>query len=205
MESQASTWSAVSYDWKHDCEMRLVHVGAQDTVRGTFLNGTLQAIRTLGGEPLEKECLAACGHERFVEGFSYSISVHLRMISTAMPELMVRCGSSERVLRYFGRRAAMDFLASPAGRMMLTLAKRDPKQLLSSLPSAYKASVSYGEKSIEWTGPKSGRVVLKREFLPHAFHAGMVELLLEVVGASRAKVFGRQTGRLDSVCEFSWE
>ncbi|MGZ3459559.1 MAG: TIGR02265 family protein, partial [Archangium sp.] len=183
-----STRSANSYDWKHDCEMRLVHVGPQDTVRGLFLNGTLETIRLLGGEQVAKDCLEACGQERFVDVFSYSIGLQLRMISVAMPSLMTRVGSCELVLWQLGRRAAMDFLQSTAGKMLLTLARKEPKRLVNSLPSAYKASVSYGTQQVEWSGPKSGRVIMKREFMPHAFHSGMVEMLLEMAGATGVKV-----------------
>ncbi|WP_158502124.1 TIGR02265 family protein [Vitiosangium sp. GDMCC 1.1324] len=184
--------------------MRLVHVGPQDTARGSLLNGTLEAIRSLGGEDVARHCREASGQERFVDVFSYSISMQLRMVSTAMPLLLTRCGSSEQVLRHFGRHAGMDFLASPAGKMMLTLARKDPKRLMNSLPAAYKSWVNYGTQSVEWTGPTSGRLLLKREFMPHAFHSGLVELLLEMAGANRVRVNGRQTGRLDSQCEFSW-
>lgn len=194
------------YDWKHDCEMRMVHIGPQDTARGLFLNGTLESIRLLGGDRLAKNCRDACGQERFENFFNYSISMQLRMLSLAIPALMTRWGSCDMVLRQLGRRSAMDFLESSAGKMMLTLAQKDPKRMLNSIPSLYRASVSYGTQSVEWTGPKSGRVILKREFMPHAFHEGLVDLLLEMAGASGVRrVKSRQTGRLDIECEFSWE
>lgn len=204
MNSVAAVWYEGAYDWHQDWHQRVNQSSPGDTARGLFFNGTLDAVRTLGGEELMRRCLDACGQDRFVDFFNYPISMQLRIISTAMETLEKRYGSADEALRHLGRRSAQDFLESTAGRMMVRLAGGDPKRLLSSIPSAYRVSMSYGQHSIQWTGPRSGRLVMKREFMPHPVHAGVVSALLDVAGAREVKVVSRQTGPLDSECEFTW-
>lgn len=205
MESVESSWNQASYDWEHDCGMRQAQCTPQDTARGMFLNGMLESIRKLAGDAVAKRCLEASGQERLVDFFSYPASLQLQFLSVAMPALVMRCGSYEMALRQLGRNSVMDFLGTTAGKMLLTLARKDPKRLVDSLPSAHKVSVSFGTQVVEWMGPKQGRVILKREFMPHAYHAGVVEMLLELGGATRVAVRSWQTGRLDSEVTFTWD
>jgi uncharacterized protein (TIGR02265 family) len=170
-----------------------------------FLNGMLKAIRTLAGEDVAKRCLEASGHERLVDVFNYPATLQLKFLSIAMPALLARCASYDMAMRQLGRHAVMDFLGTTAGKMLLTLARKDPKRLVESLPSAHKVSVNFGTQVVEWLGPKQGRVILKREFMPHAYHAGVVEMLLELGGATKVGVRSAQTGRLDSEVTFTWE
>lgn len=204
MNNVAVVWYEGAYDWHQDWQQRLSQAEPSDTARGLFFNGVLDAVRTLGGEELVRRCVEACGQERFLDFFNYPISMQLRIISAAMQTLEKRYGCAEAALRQLGRRSALDFLESAAGKMMMRLASSTPKQLLASLPSAYRVSLSYGQHSIVWTGPTSGRLVMKREFMPHPVHAGVVATLLEAGGAREVKVKSHQTGPLDCECEFSW-
>jgi uncharacterized protein (TIGR02265 family) len=204
MNSVAAVWYEGTYDWNQDWQHRQNLASPGDTARGLFINGLLDAVRTLGGEELVKRCLDACGQDRFVATFSYPITLQMRIISVAMSTLEKRYGAPEGALRQLGRRSALDFMESTAGKMMMRLAGSDPKRLLASLPSAYRVSMSYGEHTLVWTGPRSGRLVMKREFMPHPVHAGVVATLLEAGGAREVRVWGRQTGPLDCECDFSW-
>ncbi len=46
--------------------------------------------------------------------------------------------------------------------------------------------------------------LFKREFMPHAYYAGMVEMLLELGGATMVGVRSRQMGRVDCEITFTW-
>jgi uncharacterized protein (TIGR02265 family) len=205
MQSVEFSWTQAPFDWQHDYGTRMSQCTPQDTVRGMFLNGLLKSIRALGGEAVAKRCLEASGHEQLVDAFNYPAALPLQFLTVAMPSLLARCGSYDAAMRQLGRNAIMDFLGTTAGKMLLTLSRKDPKRLVESLPSAHKASMSYGAQVIDWMGPKHGRVILKREFMPHAYYAGMVETLLELGGATLVGVRSWQTSRLDSEVTFTWE
>jgi uncharacterized protein (TIGR02265 family) len=205
MGSVAAVRDEAPYDWQRDFQWRLSQARPEDTARGLFFNGTLEAIRSLGGEAVVAECLAVSGQERFVDFFSYPMRVHLLIVATALRELRLDPEGTGATLRQLGRRAGLDFLASAAGRVMMVLSKRDRRALLSSLPSAYGVSVSFGEQSVVWTGPRSGRFVLKRDFMPVFFHEGVLEAVLERSGARGVEVRGGWMDGLDSECEFSWQ
>lgn len=204
MESAQVSWNQAPIDWQHDCGMRMSHCTPQDTARGMFLNGMLKSIRALAGDAVAKQCLEASGHEQLVDAFNYPATLQLQFLSIAMPTLLARCASHDHAMRKLGRDAVMDFLGTTAGRMLLTLSGKDPKRLVESMPSARKASVSFGAQVIEWIGPNQGRVIFKREFMPHAYYAGMVEMLLELGGATMVGVRSRQTGRVDCEITFTW-
>lgn len=205
MESVESSWNQASYDWEHDCGMRKNQCTPQDTARGMFLNGMLESIRKLAGDAVAKRCLETSGHERLVDVFSYPAALQLQFLVVAMPALLRRCGSYELALRQLGRDSVMDFLGTTAGKMLMTLARKDPKRLVDSVPSTRKASVSFGTQVVEWLGPKHGRILIKRDFMPHAYYAGVVETLLELGGANMVGVRSWQTGQLDSEVTFTWE
>lgn len=206
MNSTAAVWyeGTYTYNWNHDWNLRMNLATPGDTARGLFFNSTLEAIRVLGGEELVKRCLESCGQERFIDFFTYPVSLQLRIISTAMQALQKRYGSPEGALRHLGRCLSMGFLGSSAGQMLVKLAAGDPKRLLEGLSSAYRVSLSYGQHSVRWTGPRSGCFLMRKEFMPHPVHEGVLATLLEVGGAREVKVWGRPLGPLDAECEFTW-
>jgi uncharacterized protein (TIGR02265 family) len=92
-----------------------------------------------------------------------------------------------------------------AGRTAVLLAGGSVKRLLGQLPASYRAAVSYGERTLTWTGDTSGHFVIKHDFMPHAYHEGILQGALESAGARNIQVRGRSTGPLDSEYDFSWE
>ena len=90
MNSVAVVCYEGAYDWHQDWQQRLSHAAPSDTARGLFFNGVLDAVRTFGGEALVKRCLEACGQERFLDFYSYPVSMQLRIISAAMQTLEKR-------------------------------------------------------------------------------------------------------------------
>jgi uncharacterized protein (TIGR02265 family) len=191
-------------DWKADLERRSRLATPGDTARGLFFSGMLSSIEALGDEALAKRCLEASGQTQFIEFFSYPISLYLQMVSCALQLLEKRYGSGEEALRQIGMRATMSFLETAAGRALLLANGASPRQMVAALPATYKVSTTFGERRVEWTGHRSGRLVGKREFLPYPFHEGVLLAMLEATGAQGVQVRGRATSELDCECEFSW-
>jgi uncharacterized protein (TIGR02265 family) len=190
--------------WKADLERRCRLATPADTARGLFFNGMLAGLEALGDEALVKRCLEASGQLRFIDFFSYPIGTYLRMVSCALQTLEQRYGSSEEALRQIGMRATRSYLGTTAGRALLLVGAGSPKRMVDTLPSTYNVSTTFGERRVEWTGQRSGRLVGKREFLPYPFHEGVLLAILEAAGAHGVQVRGRATSELDCECEFSW-
>ena len=205
MGLSARTGWEKSDTWRLELERRMCLSSREDTVRGMFLNGTLEVVREVGGADLARQCLEESGEPRFMDFFNYPVRMHTRMVATAMPALTAAYGDSEEALRQLGQRVAHRFLRQGVGKVMLSLRPLSPRQLQSTLPMAYRTTVSFGEYAVRWTGPRSGRFTLRRDFLPHPFHEGVMRTSLELWGASAVRVSGRQTGGLDSECDFWWQ
>jgi uncharacterized protein (TIGR02265 family) len=188
-----------------DLELRLALTSPSDTARGMFLRTMLEAVRTLGDEELMRRCQAAGGEEKLVDFFIYPITVNLRMVFAAARMLETRCGSRDEALRQLGRRAGECFLASTAGLALQFLARGNTKRLVSNLPSAYRAAVSFGARSVVWTGRTSGRLTMRREFMPYPFQEGMLLGVLEKAHAKGVRVCGHQLSTLESDYDISWE
>jgi uncharacterized protein (TIGR02265 family) len=192
-------------EWVADFERRLSLARPEDTVRGMFFNTALKAIESMGGEALAKRCAQSTGQESYVEFFSYPIELFLRLVLTALPELAERHGGCEEVLRLLGRRSAEVFMNSVAGRALRLLAQGDARRLVGNLPGGFKVAASFGSHEVVWTGPKSGRFTLRRDFMPYPFHEGVLLSLIEQGKSQNAQAKCRSLGPLDCECEFSWE
>ncbi len=176
-----------------------------DTCRGMFFNGVFEAARTLGGEEVREKCHAAAGRKKYVDFFSYPVADFLKTIFTAT-ELLggpVPVGRS-MVMRQLGRRATADFLHSTVGKTMMALAGTDPHRLLASFPSAYRASLSYGDRSVERLGEKQARLMARRDFLPLEYNEGVLSAAMEQTTARDLVVRGRQLAPLEVEYDISW-
>ncbi|HYO59481.1 MAG TPA: DUF2378 family protein [Archangium sp.] len=176
-----------------------------DTARGMFFNGALEVVRKLGGEVVAQRCRAATGERQHIDFFSYPVATFLKLCLTAVQEVGPQLGGCEETLRRIGEQSAKDFLASIAGKTLLLLAGDNVKSILTQIPSGYSAAVSYGERTMMCTQQKSGRFIIKHDFMPHAYHEGILRGVLVTVGARGLQVRGYATGPLDSEYEFSWE
>jgi uncharacterized protein (TIGR02265 family) len=191
--------------WLQDLERRRAFVKPEHTVRGMFFRGMLESFRDLGDETLVRRCMVACGHERFVDFFSYSIEVQTQLLLTALPTLARHYGHGEAALRQVGRRSISDFLGSVTGKAMLMMAHGRPRPMIDHMPTAYRVAVSFGDMKVVWGGPQRGTLSIGLSFLPPPVYAGMLQGVLE---ASRVQTFhtaGRETEGLGVACDFSWE
>jgi uncharacterized protein (TIGR02265 family) len=169
-----------------------------------FFNGLLDAARSLGGEPLRARCLVAAGERRFVDFFSYPIADLLRAVFLVAEELGPTQGGTEAVLRLLGRRATTDFAQSTVGKTMLALAGHDPARVLAAIPNGCRASLSYGERSVEMLGEGHARLLARRDFMPLQYNEGMISAAIELSSARDVRVRGERRGVLDVDYEVRW-
>ncbi|WP_157758393.1 DUF2378 family protein [Cystobacter fuscus] len=182
--------------------MALAH--PTDTCRGMFFNGLLDAARSLGGEPLRARCLAAAGERKFVDFFSYPIADFLRSVFLAAEVLGPTHGGTEAVLHLLGRRATTDFAQSTVGKTLLALAGHDPGRVLAAIPNGCRASLSYGERSLEILEEGHARLLARRDFMPLQYNEGMITAAIELSSARDIQVRGERRGVLDVDYEVRW-
>ncbi|MCK8501438.1 MULTISPECIES: TIGR02265 family protein [Myxococcus] len=187
-----------------ELEQRRLAATEDDQARGMFFRGALHVIAFLGGEGSVARCKGVAGVWEINPFQLYSVSRYLRMVSTAARLLAPRQGGFDEVLERMGAQATVDFLASLFGRELLAESAGSPRLLLESLGDAYRMAVSYGERYPVWTGERSARFIMRRDFMPAAYHEGVLRGALEAVGARDVCVSGRQVALLDSEFELSW-
>ena len=186
-------------------EQLLTLATPMDTCRGLFFNGALEAVRSLGGEAARAKCYAAAGEKKYVDFFSYPVADFLKTIFTAAEVLGGADGEGRaQVLRQLGRRGTADFLHSTVGKTMMALAGTDPQRLLASFPSAYRASLSYGDRSVERLGEKQARLMARRDFLPLEYNEGVLIAALEQSTVRELVVQGRRLAPLDVDYDIRW-
>lgn len=192
-------------DWERALEQMMELATSQDTARGLFLNRTLEAVRSLGDETALARCQAVLGQQRLMDFVNYPVTLLIRLTMAAVRELSARHGSEEQVLRMLGQKAAVGLMSSAVGSAMSTQAGNGAEHIASSLQAIYKVTSNYGERSMEWLGPKHGRLIMRRSFLPMPYHEGAMVEVLERLGARNVRVQGGVLGPLDSEYDFSWE
>lgn len=204
MSSKAVTVVERDFGSKQELERRLALAVPGHTMRGFFFNGALAAVRGLGDDAVRR-CLEAGGETSFTSFFNYPVTAYLRVIYTAAWLLQERHGGFEAAMRHVGYMAAPPFLSSALGKALLSVTQGNPRLLLNSLPTAYRAAVSYGECEVRWTGLRSGLLVTRHDFMLHLIHEGALRALFEVLGTQGVQVSGRQVGTLDNEIAFSWQ
>ncbi|MHB8872525.1 MAG: TIGR02265 family protein [Myxococcaceae bacterium] len=188
-----------------DLSIRVGLATPKDTCKGMFFNGMLVAVGTLAGESARVRCLAETGERKFVDFFNYPITSFLPAAFSAAESLEGSSGGWESAFRRLGRQAVDDFLATAVGKTLLMLAGSDPRRLLSALPSAFKTCVSYGDRAVTYRSAKECTFVVKRDFMPHPYHEGVLLAVIEHIGVRQVKVEGSRTGVLDADYVISWE
>jgi uncharacterized protein (TIGR02265 family) len=185
-------------------EQLLALTTPMDTCRGMFFNGLLETARALGGEDIHAQCFEALGRRKFVDFFSYPVADFLRAIFVLCELIGPRMGGEDAVMRQLGRRGTNDFLQSTVGKTMLALAGTDPHRLVATVPSACRASLSYGERSVRQLGEHRAALYARRDLLPLAYTEGVLTAALERSTARDIQVQGRRLGPLDADYEMHW-
>ena len=192
-------------DLREDLEQRVALATPSDMVRGVYFLGTLDAVRGLVGEAGVRQCLEVGGEARFVEFFNYPVANYLRMNEVAARVMGPECGGWAEAQRRLGRRATVDMMRSAAGRALQLVSRGETRQVVSTLPSAYRAAVNYGERTVAWEGPNRSRVIMRRDFMPCAYHEGVLRAALEGMKARQVEVRGLRMGVLDAEYLITWE
>ena len=205
MFQKASAEAAPPQAAVNDLEDRLSMAAPGDTVKGVLCNSALASASRVLDEGAVKACRAASGERRFIDFFNYSVSSFLRLSFTAAELSRSKLGGLDAAFRTLGKQAVDDFLSTAAGKMLRSVGKDDPHRLLATLPSAYRTALNHGERHILLAS--AGRCVLKmrRDFLPHPYHEGVLSALLSSLGMAGAQVLGRRVGVLDADYEITWD
>jgi uncharacterized protein (TIGR02265 family) len=191
-------------EWEVDFERRIALATPRDTLLGMFFTTQVETVRQLRGEEAARRCQEACAEQRFVPFFNYPVSAYLRLLRLAAGLLESQAGSYDEALRQLGRRATQQFADSPVGKIGQAVAKKNPRLLLNSIPDAYRVSAHFGKRTVEWTGPTSGRLVARGDFLPGIYQEGMVQLALDMAQVQDRRVEARQFATLELEIAFSW-
>lgn len=175
-----------------------------DTVRGMSFHTTLEVLRADLGVEVMEQCLEPLKEKSYKSFFTYPVSEYLRLQYTAAWLLSEKHGGFDNAVRRIGAGIAPGFLGSVVGKAFMLLTKEGPKQLLNNMPVAYRAASSFGEATVHWTGPRSGVLTTKRDFLLYMNHEGGLLGLFRTLGIQDGRVSGRQIGPLDNEVAFSW-
>lgn len=187
-----------------ELEQRRLAATEDDQARGMFFQGALHVIACLGGEGAVARCKGVAGVWEINPFHLYPVSRYLRMVSTAARLLGPGSRGFDEVLLRMGAQASVDFLSSLFGRELLAETTGSPRLLVDAMADAYRMAVSYGERYPLWTGERSARFVMRRDFMPAVYHVGVLRGALEAVGARDVRVRGRQVALLESEYELSW-
>lgn len=189
-----------------DLALRIAAATPSDTCKGMFCNGLFHAVQRARGT-LGMEALKHAAHgQKFVDFFNYPIADFLPMAYLASE--LVGGGATplalEAGVRSLGRQATDDFLGTAVGKTLLMLAGTDPRRLMNSLASGYKTAVSYGTRTVNWKTPTHCVFEMRRDFMPHPYHEGVLLQVLTAVGGKKVQVTGARVGLLDTDYDVTW-
>jgi uncharacterized protein (TIGR02265 family) len=187
-----------------DLEARIAAATPDDTVRGLVFNGAFSVLREFGDEDAAREC-DPLGTGSRTDFFSYPVADYLNLAWAAADRLEGVLRGTDAVFYQIGHRALTNVFSSMLGRTLLTIAAGDMQRLLSQAPSGYRATVSYGERAVDWPAKNHCHMVFKHDFLVPPFHCGVVSAAIEMMGGRNVQAAGRQTGFLEAEYDFKWE
>jgi uncharacterized protein (TIGR02265 family) len=205
ISSQASFDDQSGLGTKEELQRRLSLATPTDTVRGFAINNTLGALRQDLGDEAVAYCMRQVNAKSFHGFFNYPVEDHLRVLYITAWMLSERYGGFENAVRRVAQGLAPEFLSSVVGRTFIALTQQGPKQLIAHVPMAFRATASFGESSVRWTGPRSGVLSTQGDFLLHVSHEGGLMSLFRTLKVQGGWARGRQTGPLSNEIEFAWE
>jgi uncharacterized protein (TIGR02265 family) len=189
---------------RKDFERRIAACQESDTSRGLNFNRLFALVRDHLGDEAARLCDPE-GKGSRTDFFSYPVSSYLKAAWAAADRLEPRLGGVDAVWAELGRRTVHGFLSSVLGRTIFAIAGRDARRIVSAGPAGYRSAVSYGERTVEWRGARSARMVFRRDFMVPAFHRAVILAALEASDARNPRVEARALGLLDSEYDLSWD
>ncbi len=189
---------------RKELQARIAATTPRDTARGLTFNALFDTLE----EHLGRDVAVAIdpehkGHR--TEFFSYPVADFLRISFEGADRLEKKLGSVDEAFRAFGYRTTTNVLGSMMGATMIALAGRNGlRALLGQAVTGYRASVSYGDRKLEWLGPRHARFTFEGDFLVPQYHCGIFLAAVDAVGAKLLKLEGRSVGLLSAVYEIAW-
>ena len=188
-----------------DLAARLAVATPQDTCKGMFFNGVLSATSRLSGPEALEQVKALLPERRYIDFFNYPITTFLPAAFTAATLLQGPGVDFDLAVRHLGEQAIEDFLATPVGRTLVTVSSGEARRLLRSTPTAYKTAVSYGERETVFSSETACVLKVRRDFMPHQYHVGVMHSVLVAIGTPDVNVRGQRLGLLDADYHISWK
>lgn len=188
-----------------DLRARLALATAQDTCKGMFFNGVLSATAALLGSDGVARVQAALPEKKYVDFFNYPITTFLPAAFIAASALQAGHLDFDGAMRKLGEQAIVDFLATPVGRTLVTVSSGESKRLMRAAPTAYKTAVSYGTRETVFVSDTRCLFKVRRDFMPHPYHEGVLTAVLRALGAKEPRVRGERLGLLDADYHLEWQ
>jgi uncharacterized protein (TIGR02265 family) len=190
-------------DVEQQLAVRLAAATPRDRVRGVLFNAAFELVTERAGSAAAAAC-DPLGKGVRREFFTSPVADYLGVVWAAAGVLAAGAGGRGGALHALGDRAARRWLASSPGQTLVAFAGRDPRSLVANAPTGYRSVVTYGTRTVEWIDERRARLHLEREFLPAAFHCGVLAALLEATCGLAPATEGRDTGPLEAECVVAW-
>ncbi len=188
-----------------DVAERLRLATPQDTCKGMFFNGVLSATTTLLGPAAHDLVAAMLPEKKYIDFFNYPIATFLPAAFKAARLIQGPTLEFDAAMRRLGEQAIDDFLATPVGRTLVTVSSGEAKRLLRAAPTAYKTAVSYGTRETVVLSDTACVFKVRRDFMPHHYHEGVLFAVLRAIGTKDVVVQGEKLGLLDADYHLSWK
>lgn len=192
-------------DIARDLTARLGVTNEEDTSRGMFFLGVLDAVRFLGGEEAVARVLDQADEKAdYVPTQPYAFPRFLRLSYAAAWQLAPQVGDFDSAMRQIGTQAMLDFLHSMFARELVQQAGGDPKRLLELMQAGYRMALNFGERTVEWKSSTSARITMTRTLMPVPYTEGILRAALEVTGVQDVQVQGRSLSLVEAVYDIAW-
>lgn len=187
--------------------LRIRAATEKDQLLGIFFDSSLENLeRMLGPAEAKAVRTQALGSRNIVSFFRYPVADLLKLVDAGLQRNKTGLQGYDEAISHFGRAAVNYFFDSQAGKMMSFLSGDEPHRLMASSPSAYKAVTTFGERTYERTGPRTGRLVCQGELLGPAWMKGVVEqaLLKAAKATARVRMEVRNPTGTDFTAHVEW-
>jgi uncharacterized protein (TIGR02265 family) len=186
-----------------DLAARLAAANKDDTVRGIAFNAAFDVLREHADEAAALGC-DPTGKGKRSDFLAYPVTDYLKLAWAVADRLEPVLGGVDAAFFEMGYRCTAGVLGSMVGATILTFGRK-PRTILSQAPSAYKATVSYGQRYLTWVGERHARLEFVRDFLVVPYHRGVLQAALDGTKAAKVNVDGRVTGFMQAVYDVTWE
>lgn len=167
-----------------DLERRLAVCTADDRVRGMMINELLALVQKKLGPAgrLEAAKVLPPG-VKHRDLLTYPIADFVKLMFHAADLLESTYGSTTDAIRACGAATVEAFSRTPAGRIFFgVVSLAGPPKLLGGADVGYRSVVTYGRREYQPLSDTSGRLVVTGDMQPPAYHEGVLQAVLGVVG-----------------------